>query len=137
MRNKEESKISTAISKRLDIWEMKGVVVFHDRYNAGKIQVGYNWLQLCKDGHCDRIAFISFNKLCWLYLIEVKKEGGKQTKTRLNAKGKEIEGQEDWEKRFKELTNVVYEVVDNPQQIDATIERITNHDQDILEKITL
>lgn len=119
------------------MWEMKGVVVFHDRYNAGKIKVGYNWLQLCKDGHCDRIAFIKHENICWLYLIEVKREGGKQTKTRMNKNGKEIEGQDDWEKRFTGLTNVVYEVVDSPSQVDRTIEQITGHNQKILDSIIL
>lgn len=45
--------------------------------------------------------------------------------------------QDDWEKRFTGLTNVVYEVVDSPSQVDRTIEQITGHNQKILDSIIL
>ncbi len=80
-----------------------------------------------KVGRPDLIAYFKHKGQCWIYLIEVKRpDGGVWSKE-----------QQAYASKFQGLSNVIYEVVVHPKQIDATIERITNHYQDILDTITL
>ena len=109
-----ESEISKKVQGRLDQWEKWGIVLFHDRYNAGHINLGYRWVKLCKTGHPDRIAYLNIDNTCWIYLIEVKDEDGKQSP-------KQVE----FEEIFQGMKNVVYELVRSPKQIDITLERIS------------
>jgi hypothetical protein len=41
--------------------------------------MGYRWVRLCKSGHPDRIAYLNIRNTCWIYLIEVKDDDGKQS----------------------------------------------------------
>lgn len=53
-----ESDVSKQIRKSLDTWKISGVVVWWERLNSGKIQVGGRWVQLCGKGTPDYIALI-------------------------------------------------------------------------------
>lgn len=110
----QESEISKAVQERLNQWESWDVVLFHDRYNAGHIQMGYRWVKLCKTGHPDRIAYLNINNTCWIYLIEVKTEEGIQSPKQC-----------EFEEIFQGMSNVVYELVRSSKQIDITLERIS------------
>ena len=118
----KESEISKKVQGRLDQWEKWGVVLFHDRYNAGMVQMGYRWIKLCKSGHPDRIAYLNIRNTCWLYLIEVKDEDGKQSP-------KQVE----FEEIFQGLDNVIYELVRDHKQIDITLDRISHRTELLLQ----
>lgn len=122
MSNQTESEVSKKVQSRLIQWEKWGYVIFHDRYNAGKIPIGYRWVQLCTAGHPDRMAFLRVKDVCWIYLIEVKDDEGKQSP-------KQIE----FENKFDGLSNVIYEIVRDPKQIDRTMELITNRTELLLQ----
>lgn len=122
-----EQKVQSACEKRLDIWELKKVVIHYDDLsNAGRKFVRGYWIMNTKEGRPDLVAYLKHKNQCWIYLIEVKRPDG----------GVWSEVQKVYANKFSGLDNVVYEVVTHPRQIDATIERITNHYQDILDIIS-
>lgn len=117
----QESDISKSVQERLNQWESWGIVLFHDRYNSGHIQMGYRWVKLCKTGHPDRIAYLNINNTCWIYLIEVKTEEGIQSPKQC-----------EFEEIFQGMSNVVYELVRSPKQVDITLERISKRTESLM-----
>ena len=123
MSEKKEADLSKQVYTRLDQWERWGIVLFHDRYNAGKVNIGQRWVQLCKSGHPDRIAYVNVNGLCWVYLIECKAEGKEQSPKQM-----------EFEEIFEGMSNVIYEVVYEARQIDSTLDRISNRTELLLKE---
>lgn len=78
-------------------------------------------------GKRDIIALFAVKDVIWVYLIEVKAP----------KNWKWSEEQQIYAKRFAYQNNVIYEVVNNPAQIDKTLEDITKRTDDILKGITL
>lgn len=118
-----EAEISKQVANILDQWESWGVVIWHDRYNSGAMPIGNRWIRMCKSGTADRIAFVNVNNTCWIYLIECKDEGKEQSPKQL-----------EFESKFEQMTNVIYEVVYNVKQINDTLERITKRSNKLLDE---
>lgn len=122
-----ESEVSKSVSNYLDLWQIKKVVIHHDRINAGKIRIGNRWINMGKKGSSDRVAYILHEGICWIYFIECKRSVG----------GKLSEDQKNFAMKFDNCANVVYEVVNNPNQVNITIERITKFDENTLNSISI
>ncbi len=111
-----EKDIVLSCQKRLMNWQSRGVVVWFDRSNSGKIQSNGRWIQLHKPGTPDLTAYINYNGSCFIYFIEVKTLTGRQSDKQL-----------EFMMKFRKLTNVFYQLVNDPEQIDITIEKITGY----------
>ncbi len=122
----KESEISKQVQHKLDNWKAKGVVFTHMRLNSGTIQIGRRWVKLCDAGTPDRVAYVNREGICWVYFIEVKTDTGVQSYE-----------QHEFQHIFKDISNVVYEVVRTAKQVDITIESITGYNQDILDNIQM
>lgn len=120
-----EREILKSCKSRLELWQLNKVVIHFDRHNSGKINVNGRWIQMAKSGTPDLIAYIKYKDMCYIYFIECKRpEGGL-------ISGHQIE----FLKKFKDLNNVIYEIVTSPKQIDITIEKLTGHYTEVLKGI--
>ena len=88
--------------------------------------VGRRPIRLAKAGTPDVLAMFITNQIAWVYWIECKKFGGKLT-----------EIQKDFKMDFTHATNVICEVVFNPDQVDDTIEACTGYTNNSLENIDI
>jgi hypothetical protein len=131
---KPEDLIKKKCLARLETWmtkwcnsESRGVVIDYDDVSAqGKHFDIYSgrWVMNVKQtqkGKRDIIAFFGVGKTLWVYLIECKSEFGIQRPEQIT-----------YEKKFKEFTNVVYELVYDPVQIDRTLDRLTGRTAKLL-----
>ena len=126
--NKAELKVQTACKTRLDIWQSKGVVIdYLDISGLGKKCIRGVWVMHTRKGRPDLFAMYTHQDTCYNYLIECKEPGG----------GRWEEEQIAYSKEFDGLYNVIYELVTHPNQIDKTIERITQFDQKVIDGITM
>lgn len=119
-----EKEILKKCKNRLDFYQSIGVIVHFDRYNSGKINVGGRWVQLSKSGTPDITVYIKHGNICAVLFIECKISGKKQSPDQIKFMMK-----------FKDLTNVYYDVVTHEHQIDSRIESITNYSNNILNNI--
>ncbi len=127
-KNSPERKVQTACKHKLDYWQAQGVVIHYDDLSdAGRKCIRGNWIMQTKKGRPDLIAYFKHQGICWVYLIEVKAPDG----------GNWSKDQQVYASKFSNLSNVIYEVVRDSSQIHLTIERITNHEQNKLDRITL
>lgn len=122
----KESTILIGCKKRLEYWKSMKVVCHFDRINSGKIFTGQYWVQLAEKGSPDLVAYINNNNICALLFIECKKPGGRLRDSQI-----------EFMMKFKDLTNVYYEIVTDPNQIDITINKITNFAENQLSKVNL
>ena len=123
-----ERDILKSCKHRLDYWQSIGIVVHYDRFNSGKIQYNGKWIQMCKSGTPDLIAYIKTNKeTCLIYFIECKRDDKQKLRT----------VQQNFKDKFIGLNNVMYEMVSHPRQIDITLESITGYGQGLLDNIKL
>lgn len=121
-----EKDILLACQKRLLNWQSRGVVIWFDRNNSGGLSYGGKYIRLHKPGTPDLTAYIHHKGFCWVYFIETKIPGGKQSEHQLAFMLK-----------FKNLDNIEYQIVTNPEQVDITIEKITGYTDKCLENINL
>lgn len=129
-RLRPEKEVLKSCCDRLDMWQMKKVVIHYDRNNSGKINTGRRWIKLHKEGTPDLTAFINYKGICVVYFIEVKRSNINISK---GPKGKQLE----FMMKFNYLSNVWYDIVNNPDQVDSRIDSLTNYFADSLDKLTI
>lgn len=122
----KEADILKACKARLEFWQLRKIVVFFDRINSGKIFLNGRWIQMAKEGSPDLIAYIKHKDICAIYFIECKRE-----------KAKLRDSQIEFMMKFRDLSNVFYDVVTNPDQVNYRIESITNFQIDQLDKVNI
>ena len=119
-----EKVIIRSVLIRLQMWEMKGVVIHADRYNAGFLHYGGKYglhIKMAKAGTPDITAYIKHKNICAICFFECKSSIGCQSDNQIKFMMK-----------FKDLNNVYYDIVKDPAQIDERIESITGYSQSVL-----
>jgi hypothetical protein len=119
-----EQDILKSCLSRLKTWEIKGVVIHADRYNAGNIHQGRFHMRMARSGTPDITAYVKYNGICAICFFECKSSIGKQSI-------KQIE----FMMKFRDLSNVYYDLITHPNQVDVRIESITGYTQRILDSI--
>ena len=120
-----ENEVKSQCLERLKQWQSWGIVVdYDDVSNLGRVMTPNGWVMHTKQGKRDIIAIFKVKDKAWVYLIECKAPDG----------GNWSEEQQLYAKKFAFLNNVVYEVVSDPQQIDKTLEEITERTKTLLDE---
>lgn len=115
-----EKEVQELCKDRLDVWLSKGVVIdYLDISSLGKKQIRGRWIMHNKKGRNDLLAYIGYNTTLFVYFIECKSSKG----------GNWEDEQKDYSRKFSTFYNSIYEIVSNPNQIDITLEIITQYQQ--------
>lgn len=118
-----ETPVRKACIKRLEQWKSWGVVVdIDDVFDLGKRVHRGRWTMKTEKGKRDIIAIFKVKNIAWVYLVECKAP----------TEGNWSKEQQSYSQRFAWLDNVVYEVINDPSQIDITLERITGRSENLL-----
>ena len=118
-----EKEILKSCKHRLDYWQMQKVCVWWDRLNSGKMQFEGRYVQFCKPGTPDLVAYLAVGNKCHVCFFECKKD----------EKAEWSKEQKSFYEKFRDFENVHYQIITNPNQIDRIIEIITNHNEKQLE----
>lgn len=111
---------------RLSIWQMHKVVIFYqDLSQFGLRQIRGRYVKRTSRGLPDIVAYVKCNGVCAICFFELK------------ANTKQSEHQLEFMMKFKDLSNVWYDIIISPDQIDARIESITGHYQRQLSEINI
>ena len=106
---------------------MQKVVVSWMRLNSGMVKVDGKYLRLCPPGTADIVAYLRLpDGVCHVLFLECKRSEG----------GTWGYDQQEFAHRFINFSNVSYDVVRNPQQVDELIENITHYNKNKLNEIT-
>ena len=122
----KEADILLSCKKQLEYWKSMKVVFHYERLNSGKIYSNGYWIQLASKGTPDLIAYIKRDNLCCIYFIECKRKGGTWH-----------DNQIEFMMKFRDLTNVFYDVVTDSDEINRRIELITNFSNNQLDKVNI
>lgn len=122
-----ENMVKKGVKQRLEYWETIGMVVHWDRLNSGKIKIVNRYIQLCKAGTPDFVAYVKHNGMCYVVFIETKKPSTS------DLRDKQIE----YYMKFQSLDNVYYQIANNPRVVDDIIEKITNNSRDKVNSIEM
>lgn len=109
-----ESELKRHVMSRLDWLERMGQVLWFTRQQAGKINFNGRWMDLGRTGNSDIVAYIVKDLMVWVYFIELKVEGKKLRESQVIFRDK-----------FKNIGNVIYELVTHPNQVNNMVEKIT------------
>lgn len=123
--SKLEKDVKEEVNKALQGLEQSGKLLWYSRMQAGKVNVGYQWIHLGRNGNPDYIAFFKHKNIVYVYLIELKRESGGEWRGE----------QRECCSKFSGIENCIYEVVTDYKQLYRTIEGITKEDQNILDSI--
>lgn len=126
-KKKPEDKVKSKCIMTLKVWLSWGYVIdWDDVSNLGRKMNPYTgcWVMNTEKGKRDLVAWFKVGKVLWTYFIECKEPDG----------GFWSEDQQRYAKKFEGLSNVIYEVVSNPNQIDITLNRLTGRTEKILEE---
>lgn len=111
-----EKDIQKSCHHRLDYWQSQKVVVHYtDLSNIGRKFIHGRWIMNTKKGTPDIVAYVKYGGICCVCFFEVK-----------TATGVQSDNQIAFLKKFNNLTNVFYEIVRDPNQVDVLIERIVH-----------
>lgn len=121
-----EAKLLKECRQRISAWLERGIVIHTERINSGKININGRWIQMAQAGTPDLVVYLNHNSICYILWFECKSETGIQTYE-----------QHEFEYKFKNLNNVIYEVIRDSKQIDKTIDRITGYWDKQIEEIKL
>lgn len=122
----KESDVNKDVKIKLDYWKNLGPVLHWDRLNSGKIRSAYgSYVQLCKEGTPDFVAYVCKENTCWICFFETKKPSG----------GIIGDKQIEFSMLFNVVFNVVYELVTDASQVDRVIEKISNYSENTLKGI--
>ena len=127
---KPEEIVKKECINRLDQWLRWGIVVDYDDVSGlGKHMNMFTgrWTMHTKEGKRDLIVWFKVGKMLWTYLIECKAPDGGHWDIK----------QQEFAKKFEGLENVIYEVIKNADQIDATLDRISKRTDDLFNDIDL
>lgn len=121
-----ERDIQKSCINRLDVWKQicKVVIHYEDMSGHGKKFIRGRWVMHSKKGSPDLVAYIKYKETCCICFFEIKRPQGKQS-----------EDQIKFMLKFSNLTNVYYDVITEPNQIDHRIESITNYYQNQINEL--
>ena len=121
-----EKDLQKACLSRLSIWQMHKVVVYYqDISQFGLRYFRGNFIKRTHKGLPDIVAYVKYNQECHICFFELK-TGTKQSDHQL-----------DFMLKFKDLSNVWYDIIRNSDEIDNRIEILTNHYKNQLDKLCL
>lgn len=120
-----EKDVLLACKNKLDWWRHLKVVIHFERINSGSLMVNGRPIRMAQAGSPDLWAFFKHKDVCWIYFIEAKKSGGGNWRSE----------QKEFATKFSGMNNVIYEIVEDPKQVDVTIEEITGYSQEMLGRI--
>ena len=124
-----ERDILAACLNRLWWWKSQGVVVHYERRTVRTWTDGRN-IKLAESGTPDITTYVKHNGICSICFFEVKRSNVNIT---LGPKGHQLA----FMLRFKDLTNVYYDLINHPSMVDQRIENITNHTDTIFNNMNL
>ena len=74
-RQHKEATLLSQIKQELKLMEFYRQITWWDRYNSGRINNGFSWITLCREGTADLAVYLNDGKI---WFIETKADG-KQT----------------------------------------------------------
>lgn len=122
-----EANLIKSCKSRLDWYERLGLVIWWDRYNSGKMNINGRWIQMCRPGTPDLIAYVVKNNYISVCFFECK----------TSDKSIVQESQKEFQFRWKSIKNVFYKIITHPNQIDQIIELITKNSEEKLNELSM
>lgn len=120
-----EKHLQKSCLNRLSVWQMEKVVVYYtDLSQYGVRQIRGRYVKRTDKGLPDIVAYVKHKDLCCVCWFELKTDIGKMSQHQLQFLIK-----------FKDLTNVHYYLIRNPDELDNSIESLTNHYTNKLKEI--
>lgn len=111
---------------KLDLWRLSKVVIhYEDLSQFGLRYIRGNFIKRTTKGLPDIVAYIKWNNICAICFFELK------------TKSKQSEHQIAFMKKFADLSNVWYDIITEPQQIDDRIEKITDYYNNKLKEMSI
>lgn len=119
-----EKELQRLCLSRLAIWQMQKVVIYYqDMSQFGVRYFRGNYVKRTTKGLPDIVAYVKEDGHCAICFFELK------------TQSKQSEHQVEFMLKFKDLTNVWYDIITHPDQIDARIESITGHYDNVLKSM--
>ena len=126
LRRMLEKDLQRACLSRLSVWQMQKVVVYYqDLSQFGLRYIRGLYVKRTTKGLPDIVAYVKHKGVCSICWFELK------TTT------KQSSHQLEWMLKFKDLTNVWYDIITEPNQVDNRIETITGFYEQQLKDMTL
>ena len=73
----KESEVMKRVKSLLDLLEYQKVIIWYERLNSGKVQVGYSWIQMARKGTSDWIIVLrNKEKSLSVLFVECKSDVG-------------------------------------------------------------
>jgi hypothetical protein len=109
-----ERDLQKSCLNRLALWELKKVVIYYlDLSQFGVRYIRGRYIKRTKKGLPDIVAYVKYNGVCAICFFELK------TLT------KQSDHQIAFMNKFKDITNVWYDIITEPAQVDDRIEDVT------------
>jgi len=124
---KPEDELCKKVKNRLSYWQSQKVVIHTDDIRRLNLrQIKGMFISSKPKGSPDLVSYFKHNNSCGILFIELKTENDKHRVEQL-----------EFMMKFKDLTNVHYLILRDPNQIDITLENITGYVQNTLDNIVI
>lgn len=109
-----EKELSRLVVKSLGVWETTGVIVYWERLNSGRINLGNHWIKLCREGTPDFLVVFR-NKEDGLHLMFLELKG---------AHGQLRKSQRDFMAKYAEKKDVSCHVIREQTEVSYLLNNL-------------